>query len=138
MKKNETTDTEEKAPNPLRKDEDTEPRISTKSSQNQSRNVGKNKITETEAKAYKQPRKPKNVTRSIEASCAKLTQLEERKPKTTFEAKNEYIIPQKGSTISKNTRLRFEQSTDILKNLFLVAFAPQSESNLMAFMHRIP
>ena len=105
VEKNKTTDTEEKAPNPLRKDgEGTEPRISTKSSQNQSSKVEKNKTTETEAKAPKQPRKPKNVTRSIEASYAKLTKLEERKPKTPFGAKNECIIPQKVSTISLITR----------------------------------
>ena len=134
--KNKTTDTEEKAPNPLRKDGDTEPRISTKSSQNQSSNVEKNKTTDTEAKASKQPRKPKNVTRSIEASYVKMTELEGRKPKTPFGAKNECIIPQKVSTISLITRLRFE-ITDFLKNLFLVAFAPQSENNLMAFMHLI-
>ena len=134
--KNKTTDTEEKALNPLRKDGDTEPRISTKSSQNQSSNVEKNKTTDTEAKASKQPRKPKNVTRSIEASYAKMTELEGRKPKTPFGAKNECIIPQKVSTISLITRLRFE-ITDFLKNLFLVAFAPQSENNLMAFMHLI-
>ena len=108
----------------------------TKSSQNQSSNVEKNKTTDTEAKASKQPRKPKNVTRSIEASYAKMTELEGRKPKTPFEAKNECIIPQKVSTISLITRLRFE-ITDFLKNLFLVAFAPQSENNLMAFMHLI-
>ena len=136
VEKNKTTDTEEKAPNPLRKGGDTEPRISTKSSQNKSGKVEKNKTTDTEAKAPKQPRKPKNVTRSIEASYAKLTKLEERKPKTPYEAKNECIIPQKVSTISLITRLRLE-ITDFLKNLFLIAFAPQSESNLMAFMHRI-
>ena len=96
----------------------------------------KNKATDTEAKAPKQPRKPKNITRSIEASYAKLTQLEERKLKTHFGAKNECIIPHKVITISLITRLRFE-ITDFLKNLFLVAFAPQSESNLMAFMHRL-
>ena len=137
VEKNKTTDTEEKALNPLRKNGDTEPRISTISSQNKSGKVEKTKTTDTEAKAPKQPRKPKNVTRSIEASYAKLTKLEERKPKTPFEAKNECIIPQKVSTISLITRLRLE-ITDFLKNLlFLIAFAPQSESNLMAFMHRI-
>ena len=136
VEKNKTTDTEEKAPNPLRKGGDTEPRISTKSSQNKSGKVEKNKTTDTKAKAPKQPRKPKNVTRSIEASYAKLTKLEETKPKTPFEAKNECIIPQKVSTISLITRLGLE-ITDFLKNLFLIAFAPQSESNLMAFMHRI-
>ena len=136
VEKNKPTDTEEKAPNPLRKDGDTELRISTKPSQNQSSKVEKNKTTDTEAKAFKQPRKLKNVTRSNEASYAKLAKLEERKPKTPFEAKNECIIPQKVSTISLITRLRLE-ITDFLKNLFLIAFAPQSESNLMAFMHRI-
>ena len=137
VEKNKTTGTKEKAPNPLRKDgEGTEPRITAKSSQNQCSKVEKNKTTDTEAKAPKQPRKPKNVTRSIEASYAKLTKLEERKPKTSFGAKNECIIPQKLSTISSITRLRFEV-TEFLKNLFLVAFAPQSESNLMAFMHLI-
>ena len=94
-----------------------EPRISTKSSQNKSGKVEKNKTTDTEAKTPKQPRKPKNVTRGIEASYAKLTKLEERKPKTPFGAKNESIIPQKVSTISLITRLRFE-ITDNLKNLF--------------------
>ena len=102
--------------------------IATKSSQKKSSKVEKNKTTETEAKAPKQPRKPKNVTRSIEATYAKLTKLEERKPKTPLEAKNECIIPQKVSTISEITRLRLEQITESLKNLFLVAFAPQSES----------
>ena len=136
VEKNKTTDTEEKAPNPLRKGGDTEPRISTKSSQNKSGKVEKNKTTDTEAKAPKQPRKPKYVTRTIEASYANLTKLEERKPKTPFQAKNESIIPQKVSTISLITRLGLE-ITDFLKNLFLIAFAPQSESNLMAFMHRI-
>ena len=135
VEKNKTTDTEEKASNPLRKGGDTEPRISTKSSQNKSGKVEKNKTTDTEAKAPKQPRKPKNVTRSIEASYAKLTKLEERKPKTPFEVKNECIIPQKVSTISLITRLRLE-ITDFLNNFF-IAFAPQSESNLMAFMPRI-
>ena len=118
VEKNKTTDTKEKAPNPLRKDgEGTEPRITTKSSQNQCSKVEKNKTTDTEAKAPKQPRKPKNVTRCIEASYAKLTKLEERKPKTPFGAKNECIIPQKVSTISLFTRLRFE-ITAFLKNLF--------------------
>ena len=118
VEKNKTTDTEEKAPNPLRKDgEGTESRISTKSSQNQSSKVEKNKTTDTEAKSPKQPRKPKNVTRSNEASYAKLTKLEERKPKTHFGAKNEWIIPQKVSAISLITRLRFE-ITDFLKKLF--------------------
>ena len=117
VEKNKTTDTEEKAPNPLRKDGDTEPRISTKSSQNKCGIVEKNKTTDTEAKAPKLPRKPKKVTRSIEASYANLTKLEERKPKTTFEAKNECIIPQKVSTISLITRLRLE-ITDFLKIFF--------------------
>ena len=117
VEKNKTTDTEEKAPNPLRKDGDTEPRVSTQSSQNQFSKVEKNKTTNTEARAPLQPRKPKNVTRSIEVSYAKLTTLEEIKPKTPFEAKNECIIPQKVSTISLTTRLKFE-ITDFLKNLF--------------------
>ena len=39
MEKNKTTDTEEKAPNPLRKDGGSEPEISTKSAQNQSSKV---------------------------------------------------------------------------------------------------
>ena len=128
VEKNKATDTEEKAPIPLRKDGDTKPRISTKSSQHKSGKVEKNKTTDTEAKAPKQPRKPKIITRSIEALYAKLTKLEERKPKKPFGAKNECIIPQKVSTISLITRLRFD-ITDFLKNLFLVAFAPQSENN---------
>ena len=48
VEKNKTTDSEEKATNPLRKDGDTGPRISTKSSQNQSSKVEKNKTTDTE------------------------------------------------------------------------------------------
>ena len=42
--------------------------------------------------------------------------LEERKPKTPLGAKNDCVIPQKVSTISLITRLRFE-TTDFLKNL---------------------
>ena len=38
--------------------------------------------------------------------------------------------------MSENTRLGFGQITESLKNL-LVEFAPQSESKLMAFGHRI-
>ena len=87
-----TNDTEEKTPNPLRKDGDTEPMISTKSSQNQTGKVEKNKTTDEEAKASKQSRKPKNVTRKIEASYATFSKLEERKPKTPFEAKRMYNI----------------------------------------------
>ena len=48
VEKSKTTDTEEKALNPLRKEGDTELRISTKSSQNQSSKVEKNKTTDTE------------------------------------------------------------------------------------------
>ena len=65
-----------------------------------------------------------------------MTKLEDRKLKTPFGDENECMIPQKVSTISLITRLSFE-ITDVLKNLFLVAFAPQSASNLMAVMHRI-
>ena len=43
-------DTVEKTPNPLRKDGDTEPRISTKSLQNQPSKVEKNKTTDTEGR----------------------------------------------------------------------------------------
>ena len=108
VEKNKTSDTEERAPKSLRIDGDTEQRIATKSSEKKLSKVENNKTTETEAKAPKQPRKPKKVFGSIEASYAKLNKLEERKPKTPLEAKNEYIIPQKVSTISANTRLRFE------------------------------
>ena len=45
--KNKTTDTEEKTPNPLRKDGGKEPGISTKLAQNQSSKVGENKTTDT-------------------------------------------------------------------------------------------
>ena len=101
FEKNKTNDTEEKALNALRKDGGTEPGISTKSAQNQSSKVEKQNAANTAVKAPKPPRKPKNVARSIESSYAKLTKLEERKPKTTFEAKNECVIPQKVSTISE-------------------------------------
>ena len=47
VEKNETTDTEENAPNPLRKHGGKEPGISTKLAQNQSSKVGKNKTTDT-------------------------------------------------------------------------------------------
>ena len=79
-----TTDTEEKDPDPLRKDGVTEPRISTKLSQNKSGEVEKNKTTDTEAKAPKQPQKPKNVTRSIEASYAKWTKPRRKKTENTI------------------------------------------------------
>ena len=46
-----TTDTEEKAPNPLRKDGGTESGITTKSAQNQYSKVAKNKTTDIEEKA---------------------------------------------------------------------------------------
>ena len=105
VEKNKPTGTEEKAPNPLRKDGGTEPEISTKSSQNQSSKVEKQNAANTAVKAPKPPRKPKNVARSIESSYAKLTKLEERKPKTPFEAKNECIIPQKVSTVSEKNVL---------------------------------
>ena len=101
VEKNKPTGTEEKAPNPLRKDGGTEPGISTKSAQNQSSKVEKQNAANTAVKAPKPPRKPKNVAKSIESSYAKLTKLEEKKPKTPFEAKNECIIPQKVSTISE-------------------------------------
>ena len=104
LRKKRTTDTEEKAPNPLRKNGDTEPSISTKSSQNQCSKVEKNETTEKEAKAPVQPRKPKNVTRSIKASYSKLTELDEENRKhecKKLQAKNECIIPQKVSTISE-------------------------------------
>ena len=61
------------------------------------------KAANTAVKAPKPPLKPKNVAGSIESSYAKLTKLEERKPKTHFKAKNECVIPQKVSTISKKT-----------------------------------
>ena len=47
VEKNKTTDTDEKHPNPLRKDGDTEPGMSTKLAQNQSSKVEENKTTDT-------------------------------------------------------------------------------------------
>ena len=104
FEKNKTTDTEEKTPNSLRKHRGTEPGISAKSAQNQTSKVEEQNAANTAVKAPKPPRKPKNVARSIESSYAKLTKLEERKPKTSFEAENECVIPQKVSIISEKNR----------------------------------
>ena len=50
VEKNKTTETEDKTPDPLHKDGDTQPRISAKLLQNQSSKVEKNKTTETKDK----------------------------------------------------------------------------------------
>ena len=46
-----------------------------------------------------------NVPRSFESSYSRLTELEERKPKTSLEARNDCVKPQKVSRNSENTHV---------------------------------
>ena len=83
VEKNKTTDKEEKALNPLRKDGDTEPSISTKLSQNQSSKVEKNKPTDTQEKAPNPLRKDGDTEPRISTKSSQNQSSKVEKNKTT-------------------------------------------------------
>ena len=117
-----TTDTEEKASYPLRNDGDTEPRISTKSSQNQSSKVEKNKTFETEDKTPDPLRKdgdtkPRISTKSSQNQSSK---VEKNKTNGTegktlnplrIDGDTEQIIATK-SSLKKSSKVEKNKTTE--------------------------
>ena len=120
VEKNKPTDTEEKAPNPLRKNGDTEPRISTKSSQNQSSKVEKNKTTDTEEKAPNPVRKDGEGTEpriSTKSSQNQSSKVEKNKTTDTEEkAPNPLRKDGEGTELRISTKSSQNQSSKVEKN----------------------
>ena len=111
VEKSKTTDTEEKALNPLRKEGDTELRISTKSSQNQSSKVEKNKTTDTEER--RGGTEPRISTKSSQNQSSKV----EKNKTTDTEEKALNPLRKEGDTEPRiSTKSSQNQSSKVEKN----------------------